>query len=270
MSELSAAAAAALGVPEAIALRSAAARAAETGMSVDEVLAAWAGGGAIDAPVAPSEPAAETVTDGAPVATQAEEAPAPAPAVTIEVPTAAPVGAAPATVSGRPPVLVGKPDRPGVVVAASIGLFMAVLLVGLVGPSLATENPGARTSALAFSESALHGRELYAELGCGGCHTQMVRPIISDVGLGAVTLNDSNQELGTRRYGPDLSDIGSRMTGSQIEAVALGLGSHPDASLSSDDLDDLTAYLLESKTSVAAPAQPDTPAEEPAEEEDGS
>ena len=43
MSDLSAAAAA-LGIPEAIVQRSAAARAAETGMTVDEVLAAWAGG----------------------------------------------------------------------------------------------------------------------------------------------------------------------------------------------------------------------------------
>jgi hypothetical protein len=46
MSDLSAAAAA-LGVPEAIVQRSAAARAAETGMTVDEVLAAWAGGGSV-------------------------------------------------------------------------------------------------------------------------------------------------------------------------------------------------------------------------------
>ena len=53
MSELSAAAAAALGVPEAIVLRSAAARAADTGMSVDEVLSAWAGGELVAAP-APS------------------------------------------------------------------------------------------------------------------------------------------------------------------------------------------------------------------------
>jgi hypothetical protein len=46
MSDLSAAAAA-LGIPEAIVSRSAAARAAETGMTVDEVLAAWAGGGSV-------------------------------------------------------------------------------------------------------------------------------------------------------------------------------------------------------------------------------
>ena len=58
MSELSAAAAAALGVPEPIVLRSAAARATETGMSVDDILSAWAGGGSVATP-APAEPAAE-------------------------------------------------------------------------------------------------------------------------------------------------------------------------------------------------------------------
>ncbi len=70
MSDLSAAAAAALGIPEAIVMRSAAARATETGMTVDEVLAAWAGGGSIDAPI----PAAETgAEEGAP---EVEETPA--------------------------------------------------------------------------------------------------------------------------------------------------------------------------------------------------
>ena len=62
-------AAAALGLPEALVQRSAAARAAETGQSVDEILAAWAGGETIAAPAAaaaePSQPEpteAETTT----------------------------------------------------------------------------------------------------------------------------------------------------------------------------------------------------------------
>ena len=67
MSDLSAAAEA-LGIPESIVQRSAAARAAETGMTVDEVLAAWAGGGS----VAGSPPAA--ADDEAPAPTEAEAA----------------------------------------------------------------------------------------------------------------------------------------------------------------------------------------------------
>jgi hypothetical protein len=143
------------------------------------------------------------------------------------------------------------------VLAGIVGLFVAVLLVGLVGPSVATENPGARTSAISYSESALHGQEIYQNLGCGSCHTQMVRPIVSDVGLGAVTLNDSNQVLGTRRFGPDLSDVGTRLTATQIEAVVTGLGDHPGAILSGSDLEDLTDYLLDSiTTSGQAPPPP--------------
>ncbi len=50
-------AAAALGIPEDLVQRSAAARAAETGASVDEILAAWAGGDVVAAAAPPSEPA---------------------------------------------------------------------------------------------------------------------------------------------------------------------------------------------------------------------
>jgi mono/diheme cytochrome c family protein len=157
-------------------------------------------------------------------------------------------------------VLIGEPDRPLTVLAGVVGLFVAVLLVGLVGPSIASENPGARTSAISYSEAGLRGKDIYQNLGCGSCHTQMVRPVVSDVGLGAVTLNDTNQVLGARRFGPDLSDVGTRLSGSQIEAIIIGLGDHPGAVLSSSDLDDLVAYLLESTTT--APGQVASPAEE--------
>ena len=53
-----AAAAAAMGLPEVLVERSAEARAAETGASVDEILAAWAGGETVAASATP-EPAAE-------------------------------------------------------------------------------------------------------------------------------------------------------------------------------------------------------------------
>jgi cytochrome c oxidase cbb3-type subunit 2/cytochrome c oxidase cbb3-type subunit I/II len=157
-------------------------------------------------------------------------------------------------------VLIGEPDRPLTVLAGVVGLFVAVLLVGLVGPSIASENPGARTSAISYSEAGLQGKGVYENLGCGSCHTQMVRPVVSDVGLGTVTLNDTNQVLGARRFGPDLSDVGTRLSGSQIEAIVIGLGDHPGAVLSSSDLDDLVAYLLESTTT--APGQGASPGEE--------
>jgi hypothetical protein len=75
MSDLSDAAAA-LGIPEAIVSRSAAARAAETGTTVDEVLAAWAGGGS----VAGSTPPAAEEAPAPGEAAETDEAPADAPA----------------------------------------------------------------------------------------------------------------------------------------------------------------------------------------------
>jgi mono/diheme cytochrome c family protein len=149
---------------------------------------------------------------------------------------------------------VGEKDNPLAVLVGAVGLFVAVFLVGVVGPALPIENPGARTSDLPYSEAALAGQDIYQSVGCASCHSQMVRPVVADVGLGAVTLNDSNQILGSRRFGPDLSNVGSRITASQIEAVITGLGGHPSLSLSAEDLDALVSYLVESATLEGTPA----------------
>ena len=73
--------------------------------------------------------------------------------------------------------------------------------------------------------------------------------------------------LGSRRFGPDLSDIGSRMSGTQIEATILGDAGHPGTSLSGDDLDDLVTYLVESVTTVPGDEETE-PEEEPAPDEE--
>ncbi len=97
MSDLSAAAAAALGVPEAIVMRSAAARAAETGMSVDDVLTAWAGGstvaGSTPPPAAEAPAVQEDEEEAAP--SSADEAPAGPPVEQEDI--SSPVAAATAT-----------------------------------------------------------------------------------------------------------------------------------------------------------------------------
>jgi mono/diheme cytochrome c family protein len=103
MSEALSAASAALGIPEDLVQRSAAARATETGMSVDEVLAAWAGGGAIAA--APDTPPAESPEPEAQPDIEASDEPAPAsptidtfaptePAITTRAPVPSEVSAA--------------------------------------------------------------------------------------------------------------------------------------------------------------------------------
>lgn len=251
MSDL-ASAAAALGIPEVLVERSAQARAAETGASAEEIIAAWAGGAPLDStpPVSaeteppPSEPSS-------PASAPADTPPVTTPPITEE--SAPPVGASPieALLPGpyKPPVLVGATDDPTKILAGVVGLFVIILLVGLVGPSLQADNPGARTSRLALSAAAVAGQEQYIESGCAACHTQMVRPIVADVGLGAVTLNDTNQVLGTRRFGPDLSNVGSRMDQATLEAIVRdGAGGHPSNSLSDGEMSALVAYLTESRT----------------------
>jgi mono/diheme cytochrome c family protein len=267
MAENLSAAASALGLPEALVERSAAARAAEIGASVDDVLNEWAGGEAA------SSSRAEAETEGATVSSPRSEAtleevdrpeaetegatvsPAPtpdSPEVVIEVPSQPAAPELQPTPAGpfKPPVLVGASDSPRSIILGALGLFLIVVLVGLVGPSIPEDIAGARSSALPLTTAAEHGRDIYATVGCASCHTQMVRPIIADVGLGAVTLNDSNQVLGARRFGPDLSDVGTRMTADQIEAIVAGLGEHPPHSLSGDDMNDLVAYLAESRTAT--------------------
>ncbi len=87
MSEFIAAAAAALGIPEDLVQRSAEARAAETGASVDDVLAAWAAG-----EVAKTTPAPEPAEVAAPEekVSQPEPVAAAPAAVVVETPTATP------------------------------------------------------------------------------------------------------------------------------------------------------------------------------------
>jgi len=243
-----AAAAAALGMPEDLTRRSAEARAAETGSSVDEILNAWAGGDAMAATpsAAPEEPPSVEESTEPPA-----QQPDPVPEIEIETSPSevAPVAAAPVG-DYRPPVLVGPPDKPGTIIVGAIGMFLVVLMLGLIGPSVAVEEPGARTSEIPFSQAAVDGQHVYGSLGCAACHTQMVRPVVADVGLGAVTLNDTNQVVGDRRFGPDLADVGTRMASSQLESTITGeTTGHPSHNLAEDDMGALVAYLLESRTS---------------------
>jgi cytochrome c oxidase cbb3-type subunit 2/cytochrome c oxidase cbb3-type subunit I/II len=147
-------------------------------------------------------------------------------------------------------VLIAARDNPANVMLGAIGLFLIVLVVGLVGPSIPFDEPGARTSEIPFSTLAEEGQVIYQSQGCNACHTQLVRPVVADVGLGPVTLNDSNQVIGTRRFGPDLSDVGSRYSGEELTAIVTGdVGEHPPYGLAPDDMAAVVAYLSESRTS---------------------
>lgn len=254
MSELLEAASSAMGIPGPLVSRSAAARATEAGVSADEILAAWAGGA--PAPAAASAPTTdgpatgeEGADAGAPDSPEAPPAP-PEPAPPAFEPPAAPSPAAATTTPGRPPVLVGADDNPMKVFAGAVGLFLIVLFVGIVGPATPTDIPGARSGQIGYSTAAENGRAVYAGQGCAFCHTQMVRPVVADaVGLGPATLNDTNQVIGIRRFGPDLADVGARLGADDLAAIVTGAGGHPSMGLGGEDLQELVAYLAESRTS---------------------
>jgi cbb3-type cytochrome oxidase cytochrome c subunit/cbb3-type cytochrome oxidase subunit 1 len=61
----------------------------------------------------------------------------------------------------------------------------------------------------------LTGRDVYISQGCAACHTQSVRPIVTDVGLGAVSIagdyaHENPAMMTGTRFGPDLTHIASR------------------------------------------------------------
>jgi mono/diheme cytochrome c family protein len=127
MSELSAAAAAALGVPEPIVERSAAARAAETGMSVDEVLSVWAGGGEL--PVAAATEAPAGSTDETPAAPPAEQGEVTPPTPTESVPAEEPV----VPIAATQPGTVTRAPVPAEVTAAEAATLPEVITVATAG-----------------------------------------------------------------------------------------------------------------------------------------
>lgn len=116
MSELLSSAAEALGIPEPLVERAAAARAAEAGVEVDEILAAWAGGEAAPStsPPAEAEPEPETEetppTEAAAGPEEEEAVSAPEPAAEPEpVPAGVAAARAPGPVSVSPSEAVNVP-----------------------------------------------------------------------------------------------------------------------------------------------------------------
>ncbi len=258
------AASAALGIPEPIVARSAAARAQATGVSADDILAAWAGGSAAPAGAAP------TPAPAAPADTPAPETPAPAaatptaaPAPVAAAPTA-PAPAAPVVADAGPdpdaaPLLVGRNDSPRALVLTVI----ALLLVGAFGAAFApTQAARSEVNEMisgrpAYSAIALDGRDIYLREGCASCHTMLVRSTVTDADLGRVTrVQDvpamAPDTLGRTRIGPDLARFGDR--NEDLGGVIAFLRSpdaersHPPyAYLGDRDLAALAQFLVETK-----------------------
>ena len=271
MSDLLAAAAAALGAPEDLVERSAQARAEADGTTYEEVLSAWGGGAPLPAPSAAPEPQAPPATTATPEAAPAAVAPGPALAAVAVAPVAAspspaPRPAAPA-LSKATPRLVGVKMRPLRTWVMMAGLFSIGLVITLIGPYTAGGDFRHVVFDAPLSDLGHQGRAVYSNQGCGYCHTQLVRPVLADVGLGPVTEGWADSldtaTFGVQRIGPDLAHVGSRtayggdagtVTADELMILlstaesVFASGNHPSyAHLSEQDLTALATYLSELK-----------------------
>ena len=103
-----------------------------------------------------------------------------------------------------------------------IGALALFTLAGLSVFGLPAIDAGTTPSELASetrrfgaSSAAAAGRDLYVSEGCWQCHTQQVRSVVADVGLGTVSVPgdyayDPADLLGSRRIGPDLTHVAGR------------------------------------------------------------
>lgn len=262
MSDHLAKAAEKMGMPEALVMRSAEAKAKAGGTTVDAILAEWAGESDGSAPAA------------APAATPAptpEPTPAPAPA-----PAAAPA------VAGEPgevitiykagpirdpeaaPILVGREDSGWKMIVAIVAIVALGVVLAAISPAASARNEvndsvGNQPS---YSAAALDGRKIYLEEGCASCHTQMVRSVVTDADLGRVTqpldvAPLAPDTLGMRRLGPDLAHAGTREGTSVLTTVidfledpanvSLDISHQRYGYLGERDLASLAQFIVESK-----------------------
>ncbi|MFQ5947865.1 MAG: cbb3-type cytochrome c oxidase subunit I [Acidimicrobiia bacterium] len=106
------------------------------------------------------------------------------------------------------------------IVRGAVALFVLAALGAFVVPALDADDEGPTLLAeesrrLEAGSDEAAGRDVYIQEGCWYCHTQQVRPVITDVGLGPVGrigdyVFDEPPLLGLERIGPDLAHSGSR------------------------------------------------------------
>lgn len=141
-----------------------------------------------------------------------------------------------------------------VALAAGIGVFFLVVFLPAQEAESATPSILADESRIYVEDSDVAlGRDIYVREGCSSCHTQAVRPIVTDVGLGAVSVagdyaHEEPVQLGVARMGPDLMHVGDR--GAVTSAILIDpredrpWSTMPSyAHLPQADIDALVAYL---------------------------
>lgn len=100
-------------------------------------------------------------------------------------------------------------------------LATAAILVGtvitMIAPFKWINDPRLKIAEVKpYSPLQLEGRDIYIREGCNNCHTQTVRPLLSDVGRygdyskSGEFIYDQPHLWGSRRTGPDLARIGGK------------------------------------------------------------
>jgi cbb3-type cytochrome c oxidase subunit II len=116
----------------------------------------------------------------------------------------------------------------------------------------------------ALDSLAESGREIYVQQGCWYCHTQQVRPVVADVGLGPTTERGSESldgpaVTGIHRIGPDLTSF-SYTEDASVDLVVEYL-KHPEevvedtnhpgyGYLSEEDLIAVATYVMADKVDI--------------------
>ena len=248
-----------LNAPVDLVQRSAEARAAASGVSVDDVLSSWAGGESVAASAAPApekEAPVEEAIEEAPVEEVVEEA--------VEETTKEVVEEA------EPEEVVEEVVEQVVELKneSALSFISGVLLVGLftflfafvIPKNQATDIVSdSLNNTVSSSNEVIKGAEVYAELNCQSCHTQNVRTLIPDTQNGKVLKNKFANEtlinnVGNIRLGPDLSTSATREPTNNSQWLSRYLSDstsvnrdipHPSYDfLDDDDLEYLVTYLL--------------------------
>ena len=248
-----------LNAPVDLVQRSAEARAAASGVSVDDVLSSWAGGESVAASAAPApekEAPVEEAIEEAPVEEVVEEA--------VEETTKEVVEEA------EPEEVVEEVVEQVVELKneSALSFISGVLLVGLftflfafvIPKNQATDIVSdSLNNSVSVSNEVIKGAEVYAELNCQSCHTQNVRTLIPDTQNGKVLKNKFANEtlinnVGNIRLGPDLSTSATREPTNNSQWLTRYLSDstsvnrdipHPSYDfLDDDDLEYLVTYLL--------------------------
>ena len=247
-----------LNAPVDLVQRSAEARAAASGVSVDDVLSSWAGGESVSTSAAPA-PEKE-----APVEEVVEEVVEETVEETVEDTTSEVVEVA------EPQEVVEEIVEEIVELKneSALSFISGVLLVGLftflfafvIPKNQATDIVSdSLNNSVSASNEVIKGAEVYAELNCQSCHTQNVRTLIPDTQNGKVLKNKFANEtlinnVGNIRLGPDLSTSATREPTNNSQWLTRYLSDstsvnrdipHPSYDfLDDDDLEYLVTYLL--------------------------